>query len=222
MTAGDLTLVGGLYFKATTRIGKAVLITDVAVNGVGAGAAAYQYANSKEGRAAHAGEFILRLAGMGLGANSLRLSSAKAKIGKVASEAQALEKVADNAPNRPVHIDIGGEGRYPNAINVNPNTNTSTTGTAGRTIPNRVPGRGESLPFGARHADGISLENAPITAQTAAEIARVIKPGGSIRLVSPSDYAAVAHKRVIDAISGCNVQQSTINGITTTTITVPR
>jgi hypothetical protein len=127
-----------------------------------------------------------------------------------------------NAPNRPVHIDIGGEGRYPNAINVNPKTTTSTTGTAGRTIPNRVPGRGESLPFGARHADGISLENAPITAQTAVEIARVIKPGGSIRLVSPSDYAAAAHKRVIDSISGCNVQQSTVNGITTTTITVPR
>ena len=122
----------------------------------------------------------------------------------------------------PVHIDIGGEGRYPNAINVNPNTTTSTTGTAGRTIPNHVPGRGERLPFGARNADGISLENAPITAQTAAEIARVIKPGGSIRLVSPSDYAAAAHKRVIDSISGCNVQQSTVNGITTTTITVPR
>jgi hypothetical protein len=132
----------------------------------------------------------------------------------------ALECIV--APNRPVHIDIGGEGRYPNAINVNPNTTTSTTGTAGRTIPNRVAGRGEGLPFGARHADGISLENAPITAQTAAEIARVIKPGGSIRLVSPSDYAAAAHKRVIDSISGCNVQQSTVNGITTTTITVPR
>jgi hypothetical protein len=122
----------------------------------------------------------------------------------------------------PVHIDIGGEGRYPNAINVNPNTTTSTTGTAGRTIPNHVPGRGERLPFGARNADGISLENAPITAQTGAEIARVIKPGGSIRLVSPSDYAAAAHKRVIDSISGCNVQQSTVNGTTTTTITVPR
>ncbi len=99
ITAGDLTLVGGLYFKATTRIGKAVLITDVAVNGVGAGAAAYQYANSEEGRAAHAGEFILRLAAMGLGANSLRLSRAQAKIANASSKTQSLEKVAENAPN---------------------------------------------------------------------------------------------------------------------------
>jgi hypothetical protein len=82
MTAGDLTLVGGFYFKATSKLRKAVLITDVAVNGVGAGAAAYQYANSEEGRAAHEGEFILRIAAMGLGANSLRLSNANAKVSK--------------------------------------------------------------------------------------------------------------------------------------------
>ena len=114
-TAGDLTLIGGLYFKATTRLGKAVLLADVAVNGVGAGAAAYQYANSEEGRAAHAGEFVLRLAAMGLGANSLRLSNAKAKIGKVASEAQAIEKVAENAPSRVVQSAAESVWRVPGA-----------------------------------------------------------------------------------------------------------
>lgn len=98
-TAGDLTLVGGLYLKATTRPGKTVLLADIAVNGVGAGAAAYQYANSEEGRAAHVDEFILRLAAMGPGANSLRLSSAKDKIATAASEAPALSKVTQDAPN---------------------------------------------------------------------------------------------------------------------------
>src|SRR5436305_396403 len=43
----------------------------------------------------------------------------------------------------PVHLDIGGEGRYPGAINVNPNTTTSTAGTAGRPIPNLVQATGE-------------------------------------------------------------------------------
>jgi hypothetical protein len=128
-----------------------------------------------------------------------------------------------NAPNsgRPLHIDIGGEGRYPNAVNVNPNTVTSTTGTAGRPIPNRVAGTGQQLPFGNAVADGISLENAPILPRTATEIARVLKPGGSVRLVSPADYAKVAHQRVIDAVWG-HVQQTTVNGITTTVITAPR
>lgn len=50
--------------------------------------------------AGQGGEFMLRLASMGLGLNSLRLSHAKDKIGKIASEAQALEKVAENAPGR--------------------------------------------------------------------------------------------------------------------------
>ena len=70
-------------------------------------------------------------------------------------------------------------------------------------------------------AEGISIENAPILPDTAAEIARVIKPGGSIRLVNPADYAKIAHQRVIDAVGG-NVVHVTENGITTTTITVPR
>jgi hypothetical protein len=113
-TAGDLTLIGGLYFKATSRLGKAVLMADVAVNGVGAGAAAYQYANSEEGRAAHAGEFVLRLAALGLGANSLRLSSAQAKIARASSEAQALEKVAGNAPKTAELI--GEVGTFSKAI----------------------------------------------------------------------------------------------------------
>ncbi len=126
------------------------------------------------------------------------------------------------APNGPVHIDIGGEGRYPRANNVNPNTTTSTTGTPGRVIPNRVPGRGEKLPFPDRHADGISLENTPLSAQTAAEIVRVIKPGGSIRLQHWADYASETHSLVTNAIPNCTVNQVTKGGYTITTITVPR
>jgi hypothetical protein len=127
-----------------------------------------------------------------------------------------------NAQSRPVHVDIGGEGRYPQAINVNPSAVTSTTGTDGRLIPNRVDAPGENLPFDAHYADGISVENVPIYAQTALEISRVIRPGGSIRLLNPTVYAAVAHQRVIDAIRNGSVVQTAMNGITTTVITVPK
>ncbi len=48
-----------------------------------------------------------------------------------------------------------------------------------------------------------------------------LQPGGSIRLVNPADYAKVAHQRVIDAVGGF-VQQTTVDGVTTTVITVPR
>ncbi len=107
---------------------------------------------------------------------------------------------------------------------------TSTGSTAGgngtsttpeRRIPNRVPGRGEKLPFGNSLADGISVESSPIFADTATEIARVLKPGGSVRLFHREGYAKVAHQRVIDAVGG-TYQQWTIDGLTTTVITAPR
>ena len=41
-------------------------------------------------------------------------------------------------PKKPIHIDIGGEGRYPRAVNVNPETLTTTTGAPGRPIPRHV------------------------------------------------------------------------------------
>jgi hypothetical protein len=82
-------------------------------------------------------------------------------------------------------------------------TTTSTTGAAGRPIPNRVAGTGEKLPFGDRSVDIINLENAPIRPGTITEIARVIKPGGDIRLVGPATPEVLAaHQRVADAVGG--------------------
>jgi len=134
-----------------------------------------------------------------------------------------------------VHIDVGGEGRYPGAINLNPGRTTSTTGTPGRPIPNLVRGRGEQMPFGNRTADIVSVENAPIrpagfrdplgnpTPGTAAEIARVVKPGGEIRLThAPGPQGAGAHPAVAQATGGQIVSQVTdAHGITTTVIRVP-
>jgi len=131
------------------------------------------------------------------------------------------------APQRgPVHIDIGGEGRYPGAINVNPNTTTSTTGTAGRPIPNLVQATGERLPFANQAAQIVTIENTPISQATASQVARVIRPGGEIRLVSPADYARTAHQRVIQAVpQGSTVTQTTVGtgdaAMTTTIIRVP-
>lgn len=114
-------------------------------------------------------------------------------------------------------IDIGGEGRHPAAINVNPGFTTTTTGRAGRPIPNLVQGVGEKLPFPARAADTIIVENAPLRPETIAELARVIKPGGAVRLVHPSEYAAKVHQAAVRAI-GERVHQRTADGVTTTVV----
>ncbi len=147
--------------------------------------------------------------------------------GDALNSATAASLAEADAPQRgPVHLDIGGEGRHPGAINVNPNTTTSTTGTAGRPIPNLVQATGERLPFGNQVADIITIENTPISQATASQVARVIKPGGEIRLVGPADYAQVAHQRVIQALPpGATVTQTTVGtgetAVTTTIIRVP-
>jgi RHS repeat-associated protein len=117
-----------------------------------------------------------------------------------------------------VHIDIGGEGAHPEAINLNP-TNVTSTNEA-TLIPRRVPGVGERLPFSSRTADVITLEGAPLRPGAAEEIGRVIRPGGEVTLVNPSDYATAAHQRVADVLRG-NVTQTVTNDITTTVIRVP-
>lgn len=88
-----------------------------------------------------------------------------------------------------IHIDIGGEGRHARAINVNPLRTTTTTGTPGRPIPNLVVGHGERMPFADHVADLVTVENAPLRTDTIDEIARVLKPGGVVRLSHPADYA---------------------------------
>ena len=100
-----------------------------------------------------------------------------------------------------IHIDIGGEGRYPGAINVNAQRLTSTTGAPNRPIPNLVVGLGERLPFADSVADVITVENTPIRPGMADEIARVLKPGGTVRLLHPTSYAlGGAHDAVAAAL----------------------
>ena len=119
-----------------------------------------------------------------------------------------------------VHIDVGGEGRYPGAINLNPRATTTTTGQPGQPIPNLVRGRGEAMPFKSGSADVITVESAPLRPGAPSEIARVVKPGGEVRLVHPDAYAAQTHPAVVQATGGAATQTSA-NGVTTTIIRVP-
>lgn len=120
-----------------------------------------------------------------------------------------------------MHVDIGGEGRYPGAINVNPIGSTSTTGAPGRPIPNLVMGRAEALPLASGVADLVTVENAPLRAGAADEIARVLKPGGQVRLLHPSAYAVASHGAVAAALGAelvAGTAQVTPEGMTLTVL----
>ena len=88
-----------------------------------------------------------------------------------------------------VHIDIAGEGRYPDAINVNHQGLTSTTGAPGQPIPHLVKSGADALPFDNSVVDKFSYENFKVTALRMSEVKRVSKPGAEINILNPKDLA---------------------------------
>ncbi len=127
-----------------------------------------------------------------------------------------------------MHIDIGGEGQTPGATNVNsgmfgnePVTSGLRGEAAGRPIPNLVKASGENLPYANQSVDIVTLQSTPITPKTVSEIARVIKPGGDIRLAGPnSPEVLAAHKSVAEAVGG-KAYQVVVKNFVFTNIIVP-
>jgi hypothetical protein len=125
----------------------------------------------------------------------------------------------------PLHLDIGGEGFHPDAVNVNPSpvTTTGIGAPAGQPIPNLVQTTGENLAphFAPGSAAVVTIENTPITPTMASQVASVTRPGGQIILQHPADAAQALHPLVIQAVPGCTVDSITIGaGSDATTITV--
>ena len=75
-SAGDLVMAGSLL-KAGAKSGARLARAGMVVDAAGAGAAAYQLSTDERHQAAHAGEFLLRIASLGLGVN---LSTLKSRI----------------------------------------------------------------------------------------------------------------------------------------------
>jgi hypothetical protein len=64
-----------------------------------------------------------------------------------------------------LHIDIGGEGRYPEAYNLNPTSKGTVSPWANKDIPNHVCGVGENIPVPSATADYITLESVGMSSQ---------------------------------------------------------
>jgi SAM-dependent methyltransferase len=122
--------------------------------------------------------------------------------------------------NLPVIVDLGGEGRYLDAININPYFLTSTTGEPNRFIPNWVYGLADEVPLSNRTVDLLYLENAPLSIAAMEEILRVIRPRGKIRLSHPSDYAERYFDDLADIFQGHQIKVNQNGSITKIDITI--
>lgn len=123
--------------------------------------------------------------------------------------------------DQPIILDIGGEGRYVGAINLNPQPITSTTGEAGRIIPNWVPGMGIDIPFPKKVVDIIHLENAPINTDVMWEMQRVMRPRGEIHLSHPREYADSYYEKLKSIFKDAHIERVNNGIISEFHITMP-
>lgn len=79
-------------------------------------------------------------------------------------------------------LDIGGEGRHPDAWNLNPSPVRTLGPNRGEPIPRHVQGRADAIPLPDHCVDRIIMERSPLTKAALREIARVVSRRGEVVL----------------------------------------
>lgn len=79
-------------------------------------------------------------------------------------------------------LDVGGEGRYHEAWNLNPSSVVTIGKNNGRPIPRRIPGRADDIPLADGSVDRLIVERTPLRLAALKEIARVIAATGTVVL----------------------------------------
>ena len=116
-------------------------------------------------------------------------------------------------------LDIGGEGRHPEAWNLNPSRVKTLGRGKGEPIPRLIRGRADAIPLVDGSVHQIVVERTPLTRSALREIARVIAPGGTVILrhvpLPDFDPHAVAcevlpgpHYRRNTVLHGASVQET--------------
>jgi hypothetical protein len=117
------------------------------------------------------------------------------------------------APNarscRPVVLDIGGEGRYPTAWNLNPRALATLGAGRGRPIPRLIRGRGESIPLADNSVDVLIVERTPLTTALLLEMRRVAKPSAIAILRHAVSPLGDPHRRALAVLKGTGRQRMT-------------
>lgn len=102
-------------------------------------------------------------------------------------------------PIRFVHqLDVGGEGRYPSAWNLNPRLIKTLGPGAGQPIPNLIVGRAEAIPMPDASVEQIIVERTPLSDQSLREISRVAARTARVILRHARPPWSDPHKRAVD------------------------
>jgi len=107
----------------------------------------------------------------------------------------------------PLLLDIGGEGRYAKAWNLNPSRVKTLGPEKGTPIERLIYGRAEAIPLPDRSVRWILVERTPLRREALQEIARVIIPGGAIVLRHVAAPHLDRHRAAKAILPGCVKQR---------------
>lgn len=120
-------------------------------------------------------------------------------------------------------LDVGGEGRYATAVNLNPSAEKTLGPDKGQPIPNRIDGRAEKIPLPESSVKTIVVERTPLKNEAIEEIARVAADDATLVFRHPVDEHSNPHARVKKHIDGeVKVDQIDLDGQTVQQLTIRR
>jgi len=120
-------------------------------------------------------------------------------------------------------LDVGGEGRYATAVNLNPSAEKTLGPDKGRPIPNRIDGRAEDIPLPDSSVKAIVVERTPLKNEAIEEIARVAADNATLVFRHPVDEHSDPHARVKEYINGeVDVAQLELDGQMVQQLTIRR
>ncbi len=99
-------------------------------------------------------------------------------------------------------LDIGGEGRHPEAWNLNPRCRKTVGKQRGELIPLLIQGRGESIPLPDRTVDVLIVERTPLRLATLTEMLRVARPSAMIVLRHAIAHQFDPHELAVQMLKG--------------------
>jgi hypothetical protein len=107
-----------------------------------------------------------------------------------------------HGPTWPFVIDIGGEGRHPEAWNVNPRRCKTCGIDRGEPIPRWIQGRADAVPVGDHVVDFVVVERCPLSRRSLLEISRIAKPGGVVVLRHARAFGRDPHRVAKSVLRG--------------------
>jgi hypothetical protein len=97
-------------------------------------------------------------------------------------------------------LDIGGEGRHPEAWNLNPRNRKTLGQHRGELIPRLIQGRGDCIPLPDRIVDVLIVERTPLRLPTLSEILRVASPAARIILRHAKAHRRDPHRLAVQVL----------------------